>query len=37
MLQRKWQARPSPIFPELRDFHLINEIVLADNHLPKLV
>ena len=24
-------------FPELRDFHLISEIVLADNHLPKRV
>ena len=33
MLRRKRQARPSPIFPELRDFHLISEIVLADNHL----
>ena len=37
MLQRKRQARPCPIFPELRDFHLISEIVLADNHLPKQV
>ena len=37
MLRRKRQARPSPIFPELRDFHLISEIVLADNHLPKQV
>ena len=37
MLQRKRQARPSPIFPELRDFHLISEIVLADNYLPKQV
>ena len=39
MLQKKWQARPSPspIFPELPDFHLIREIVLADNHLPKQV
>ena len=25
------------IFPELRDFHLISEIVLADNHLPRQV
>ena len=37
MLRRKWQARPSPTFPELQDFHLISEIVLADNHLPKQV
>ena len=25
------------MFPELRDFHLISEIVLADNHLPRQV
>ena len=42
MLSRKWQARPRPsptrkFFQSCEILHLIGEIVLADNHLPKQV